>query len=101
MPRKLFTLFSADLPRFRCRFDSDRPLHKIKHLQTLLSQRGPDAVIITTSNDRHLEILRECAKRHIHYSVEKPMATNAADAREMERLAKEAGIKLMVNYWNA
>jgi len=29
------------------------------------------------------------------------MAVNAADAREMERLANEAKIKLMVNYWNA
>src|SRR5438128_5034129 len=67
----------------------------------MLDEAKSDAVIVTTSNDRHLEILRECAKRHIHYSVEKPMATNAADAREMERLAKQAGIKLMVNYWNA
>jgi len=67
----------------------------------MLDEAKPDAVIVTTSNDRHLEILRECAKRHIHYSVEKPMATNAADAREMERLAKQAGVKLMVNYWNA
>src|SRR5882762_3618564 len=67
----------------------------------MLDEVRPDAVIVTTSNDRHLEILRECAKRHIHYSVEKPMATNAADAREMERLANEAKIKLMVNYWNA
>jgi predicted dehydrogenase len=67
----------------------------------MLDEVKPDAVIVTTSNDRHLEILRECAKRHIHYSVEKPMATNAADAREMEKLANEAGIKLMVNYWNA
>jgi scyllo-inositol 2-dehydrogenase (NADP+) len=67
----------------------------------MLDEANPDAVIVTTSNDRHLEILRECAKRHIHYSVEKPMATNAADAREMEKLAKQAGIKLMVNYWNA
>jgi predicted dehydrogenase len=66
----------------------------------MLDEAKPDAVIVTTSNDRHLEILRECAKRHIHYSVEKPMATNAADAREMERLGKQAGIKLMVNYWN-
>jgi hypothetical protein len=33
-------LASRTLPRFRCRFDSDRPLHKIKHLQTLLSRRG-------------------------------------------------------------
>jgi predicted dehydrogenase len=66
----------------------------------MLDEAKPDAVIVTTSNDRHLEILRECAKRHIHYSVEKPMATNAADAREMDRLASRAGIKLMVNYWN-
>jgi predicted dehydrogenase len=67
----------------------------------MLDEAKPDAVIVTTENDRHLEILRECAKRHIHYSTEKPMATNAADAREMERLASQAGIKLMVNYWNA
>jgi len=67
----------------------------------MLDEVKPDAVIVTTSNDQHLEILRECAKRHIHYSVEKPMATNAADAREMEKLANQVGIKLMVNYWNA
>ncbi len=67
----------------------------------MLDQEKPDAVMVTTENDKHLEILRECAKRHINYSVEKPMANNAADAREMARLAQEAGIKLMVNYWNA
>src|SRR3989454_8393266 len=67
----------------------------------MLDEAKPGAVIVTTENDRHLEILRECAKRHIHYTTEKPMATNAADAREMERLASQAGIKLMVNYWNA
>lgn len=67
----------------------------------MLDEAKPEAVIVTTENDRHLEILRECAKRHIHYSTEKPMATNAADAREMERLADQAGIKVMINYWNA
>jgi len=67
----------------------------------MLDQAKPQAVIVATANDRHLEILRQCARRHIHYSTEKPMATTAADAREMERLANAAGIKLMVNYWNA
>ena len=67
----------------------------------MFDEAKPEAVFVTTSNDRHLEILRECAKRHIHNSTEKPMATNAADAREMQRLAEQAGIKLMVNYWNA
>jgi predicted dehydrogenase len=67
----------------------------------MLDEAKPEVVFVTTANDRHLEILRECAKRHIHYSTEKPMANNAADAREMQRLANQAGIKLMVNYWNA
>ena len=67
----------------------------------MLDEAKPEAVIVATANDRHLETLRQCAKRHIHYSTEKPMAASAADAREMERLAREANIKLMVNYWNA
>ena len=66
----------------------------------MLDDTKPQAVIITTANDKHLAIVRECAKRHIHVSMEKPMATNAADAREMERLAERSGIKMMVNYWN-
>ncbi len=67
----------------------------------MLDEMKPEGVIVTTENVGHLEILRECAKRHIHYSTEKPMATTAADAHEMERLADQAGIKVMVNYWNA
>src|SRR6266536_1607095 len=53
----------------------------------MLDETKPEAVFVTTENDRHLAILRECAKRHIHFSTEKPMATSASDAREMERLA--------------
>lgn len=67
----------------------------------MLDEVKPQAVVITTENDKHLAIVRQCAKRHIHVSMEKPMATTARDAREMQRLADEAGIKLMVNYWNA
>jgi predicted dehydrogenase len=64
----------------------------------MLDQMKPDAVIVTTANNLHLPILRACAQRHIHYFTEKPMAQSGADAREMARVASEAGIKLMVNY---
>lgn len=67
---------------------------------TMLDEAKPQAVIITTETDHHLAIVRACAKRHISVEMEKPMATTAADAREMERLAKAAHIKLMVNYFN-
>jgi predicted dehydrogenase len=66
----------------------------------MLDQVKPQAVIITTQTDHHLPILRECARRRINVEMEKPMATTAADAREMERLADAAHIKLMVNYFN-
>ena len=67
----------------------------------MLDEAKPEAVIVTTENDRHLEILEQCAKRHIHFSTEKPMASTAAQAREMKRIADQQHIKLMVNYWNA
>jgi predicted dehydrogenase len=66
----------------------------------MLDEVKPQAVIITTETDHHLAIVRACAKRHINVEMEKPMATNAADAREMEKLATAAHIKLMVNYFN-
>ena len=66
----------------------------------MLDEVKPEAVIVTTANNLHLPVLRECAKRKIHYFTEKPLAATAADARQMERLARAAGIKLMVNYWN-
>jgi predicted dehydrogenase len=66
----------------------------------MLDQMKPDAVIVTTANNLHLAILRACARRHIHYFTEKPMASTGADAREMARVASAAGIKLMVNYQN-
>src|SRR5208283_2228263 len=68
---------------------------------SMLDEVKPEAVIVTTSNNRHLEILRACAKRKIHFFTEKPMAASGGEAREMERLAGGAGIKLMVNYGNA
>jgi predicted dehydrogenase len=68
---------------------------------SMLDEVKPDAVIVTTANHRHLEILSACAKRKIHFFTEKPMAASGADARKMERVAREAGVKLMVNYGNA
>jgi len=67
----------------------------------MLDVAKPEAIIVTTANNRHLEILRACAERHIHFFTEKPMAATGADARTMLQLARQANIKLMVNYWNA
>jgi predicted dehydrogenase len=67
---------------------------------TMMDDVKPQAIIITTETDHHLAIVRACARRRIDVEMEKPMATTAADAREMEQLATAAHIKLMVNYFN-
>jgi len=56
--------------------------------------------MVATAPDRHMEILRACAERHIDFATEKPMALTGGEAREMEVLASAAKIKLMVNYEN-
>ena len=57
----------------------------------MLDEMKPDGLIVTTANNRHMEVLREGAKRHINYSVEKPLATNAADARDAD--ARGGGVQ--------
>jgi predicted dehydrogenase len=67
---------------------------------TMLNEVKPDGVIITTETDHHLAIVRQCAERHVNVEMEKPMATTAADAREILRAARANHILLMVNYVN-
>jgi predicted dehydrogenase len=49
-------------------------------------------------NNRHLEILKECAPRHIHVIYEKPLASTYKDAVAMADLAKKYNVKVMCNY---
>jgi predicted dehydrogenase len=67
--------------------------------EEMLDEVKPDAVIATLPNSQHLALVRECAKRHVHVWLQKPMATSVKEAREMKQLADRAGIKLMINYF--
>ncbi len=49
----------------------------------------PGAVIISTTNDTHLEISSFCIKNGIHVLKEKPMNLNIKDACKLLKLAKE------------
>jgi predicted dehydrogenase len=51
-----------------------------------------------TSTDRHLAVARDAARWKLPMMMEKPLATTNEDAREMDRLAKSAGIPMFVNY---
>ncbi|MEE1618598.1 Gfo/Idh/MocA family protein [Brachybacterium sp. J153] len=59
---------------------------------------GPDAVIVTSANAHHKELVLEAARRGVHVLCEKPLATTVADAEEMVAACREAGVVLMTAF---
>jgi predicted dehydrogenase len=64
----------------------------------MLDEVKPDIVWAFVENNRHLEIVQECAPRKIQVIFEKPLAATLQDALAIERLAAENGIRVMTNY---
>ena len=64
----------------------------------MLDEVKPDIVWAFVENNRHLEIVQECAPRKIQVIFEKPLAATLQDALAIERLAAEHGIRVMTNY---
>lgn len=64
----------------------------------MLDEVKPDIVWAFVENNRHLEIAKECAPRHINLIFEKPLASSYADAKQIQALAAKYGIRVMTNY---
>ena len=64
----------------------------------MLDTTKPDIVWAFVENNRHLEIAKECAPRHINIIFEKPLASTYADARQIQALAKKYDVRVMTNY---
>lgn len=64
----------------------------------LLDETKPDIVWAFVENNRHLEIAKVCAPRHINLIFEKPLASTYADAKQMQNLAAKYNIRIMTNY---
>lgn len=64
----------------------------------MLEEVKPDIALITTENQRHVEIFRACAQRGISAIIEKPMACDFAQALEISRIARQTGVDVFVNW---
>ena len=64
----------------------------------MLDQAKPDIVWAFVENNRHLEIAKACAPRHINLIFEKPLASNFEEAMQIAALAAKYNIRVMTNY---
>lgn len=67
-------------------------------LQELYDIQHPEAVACFNATYYHLDAVRFFAPKGIHIMVEKPLATNSEQAREMATLATRNKIHLLTNY---
>ncbi len=64
----------------------------------LISCPDVDAIDISTPNDVHFEIAAATAKAGKPFGIEKPITMDAAEAEELARLAKDAGVRNMIYF---
>lgn len=67
-------------------------------LAAMLRDAKPDAAVCFGSVRAHHEQTLACAAAGVHVMVEKPLATNLADARAMADACRGAGVRLLTNY---
>ncbi len=66
--------------------------------EELIAKTKPEAVSVFTSISDHIKVVRICAPLKIHVMVEKPLAINFQQAKEMNALSKKWGIEIITNY---
>ncbi|GMA62775.1 Gfo/Idh/MocA family oxidoreductase [Alicyclobacillus fastidiosus] len=62
----------------------------------MLENETLDAVSICTPNSSHVGLAIEAARRGVHVLLEKPMATNLEEAKQLAKISEESGKVLMV-----
>ncbi|MEW2917551.1 Gfo/Idh/MocA family oxidoreductase [Ruegeria sp. ANG10] len=75
---------------------SDYPAYS--DFETALAETRPDLVVIATYSDSHADYACAAMEAGAHVFVEKPLATNVADARRVVEAATRLNRKLVVGY---
>jgi len=87
----------ALVARYTALFHLDQKLF-FTDLDKTLDQLHPDAVLVYTDIQDHRKVIEAAASRGISSMVEKPLATNIADAIAIRKAAREHHVQVLVNY---
>jgi phthalate 4,5-cis-dihydrodiol dehydrogenase len=80
----------------RAAFTATTSLPAVEHLEALLGDPAIDAIYVASPHEFHAEHAIAAARAGKHVLVEKPMAVDLAQAGQMVRAARDAGVVLMV-----
>lgn len=69
-----------------------------RSLAAALADDEVEAVVIATPTDTHAQLALQAAAAGKHIFVEKPLASSTAEAEEVLRAAKSAGVRLFVGH---
>jgi glucose-fructose oxidoreductase len=68
-------------------------------LDEMITATKPQAVLAYTNTFDHRKVVEICAKHHVAVMMEKPLAVSAEDAHAIAKMASEAKIPVLVNYF--
>ncbi|WP_072523731.1 Gfo/Idh/MocA family protein [Clostridium sp. Marseille-P3244] len=74
--------------------------HAYSDYRALIDEEKPDVIHICTPNNTHYDIAKYAIEKGVHIVCEKPFTTTVEEAQELVNLAKEKGIKGVVNFHN-
>jgi UDP-2-acetamido-3-amino-2,3-dideoxy-glucuronate N-acetyltransferase len=70
----------------------------VENFEELLERRDIDALVLATPSGTHYELARQSLEAGKNVYVEKPLATKLEDAKELQRIAEERDLVLMVGH---
>ncbi len=76
----------------------EKNIYNYQNFDDIVNNKDIDLVYVVLPNSMHKEYTIRAAKAGKHVIVEKPMALNATDCREMMDACKKAGVQLAVGY---
>ena len=83
--------------KYRDKYDLDPDLF-YADLERMLDETEPEAASVMTPISRHLDVVEACAPRGVHTLLEKPLAYDLDEAREMADLAEQHGVHVLTNF---
>ena len=93
----VFTV-DADLDRAREAADAFGALYGAVSYEEVLASDAVDAVVLCLPHDLHLPFTLQAAQAGKHILVEKPMALDEQEARQMAKMAASAKVQLSVGH---